>query len=96
MCDRTGNIEYVEGSLKPYTDQNAAFKTIAVFECRGLELHQFFPGNNFNAKSLISDAIFGQESGEAIDLTEGDWAGYDENEEEEVGIFEFKSQMIKS
>lgn len=44
----------------------------------------------------MSDATFGSESGEPIDLTEGDWAGYDENEEVEVCILDFKSQMIKS
>ena len=97
VCERVGNIEYVEGSLQEYTDQNDKFQTIATFDCRGIELSQFFPGNSFTAHSAVSEAVFGHiEGGEPLDLKEGDWAGYDEEAEETVGVYQFSSQFVRN
>ena len=49
------------------------------FECRGIDLIEFLPGDAFSAASAASEAVFGSaDGGEPVDLKEGDWAGYDE------------------
>ena len=66
--------------------------SIARFECRGLEPCEFFPGTGFCALSSVSETVFGTEGGkDPIDLSEGDWAEYDEDGDEAVGIYEFAS-----
>ena len=96
-CDRTSSIEFIDGSLKAYEDQNGQFQTIAIFECRGMEPCEFFPGNSFSAASAVSENVWGSAGGgEPLDLTEGDWAAYDEDAEESVTVYEFKSQFIRS
>ena len=96
ICERTSTVEYV-GKHSSYEDQNEEFQTIAVFECRGIELSEFFPETCFSAKSNVSEATFGKNSqdGEPIDMTtERDWAGYDEDGEESVGIYSFESRVV--
>ena len=65
-----------------------------------MELDEFFPERCINAKSSVSDTIFGEagEDEEPIDMTNGerDWAGYDEDAEESVAIYEFKSRFVAS
>ena len=91
-CERTSSIEYV-GKHASYTDQNESFKTIAQFECRGMEFTEFHPEKSVTAKSSVSEAVFGED--DPIDMsTERDWAGYDEDAEEAVGIYDFKAQFV--
>ena len=97
VCNRVGNIEFLDGSLKPYEDQNENFQRIATFDCRGIELCQFFPGHSFSAASLLSEQIFGSsEGGEPLDLKDGDWEGYDEEEQESVAVYSFTSQFVRN
>ena len=90
-CDRSGNIDFVEGTLDKYMESHDRnWHTIATFECRGLEPVEFFPGTSFSALSSASDTIFGTEGDrDPIDLSDGDWAEYDEAGDESVGIYEF-------
>ena len=89
-CERTGNIDYIDNSHNKYEDQNEQWQTIARFECRGLEPCEFFPGTGFSAISSASVTVYGTEGGkDPIDLSEGDWAEYDEEAEEELGIYSF-------
>ena len=92
-CERTGNIDYLDGSLDKYMAEHSEnWHTIATFECRGLEPIEFHPGTSFTALSSASDTVFGAEGGsEEIDLSDNDWAGYDEAGDESVGIYEFSS-----
>ena len=73
-------------------DHSEDWHTIVTFECRGLEPIEFHPGTSFSALSSASDTVFGVEgSDEPIDLSDADWAGYDEAGDESVGIYEFTS-----
>ena len=49
------------------------FATITTIECRGLELVGFEPREGWKAKGAESGTVF-----EDVDLTDGDWADYDE------------------
>lgn len=63
----------------------------ARFDCRGVDIDQFFPSPNFTASDMKGENTF-----EEIDLREGDWAGYDEENDCSIGVYEFKSQIVKS
>lgn len=97
FCERVSNVEYIQNSISAYTDQNQKFKTIASFECRGMELINFYPGNSLGALGKESGTEFGHPYGkEPIEFDGPDWAGFDEEADESVGIYEFKSQFARS
>lgn len=74
-----------------YTEEDSGkFKTIVAFDCRGIEPVEFSPRTGWIAKAIDGGATF-----EEIDLSEDDWADYDEKKGNSVGISEFKSQFIK-
>lgn len=97
FCERVSNVEYLQNSLAVYTNENNQFQTIASFECRGLELVNFYPGNSFAAIGKESGTEFGHPySKEPIEFDGPDWAGFDEDANESVGIYEFRSQFVRS
>ncbi len=92
FCGRSGNIEYCKNTWKPYT-ANEQFQTVAAFECRNIEILDFVPSNNFKARGDQGD---GETVFDDIDLSEDpDWAGFDEDADCAVGVYEFKSQIIR-
>ena len=88
FCKKHGNIVYIENSHKPYTNSEE-FQTIAKFECRGVELTSFEPGNGFHAESTASSKEF-----DDIDLSDKDWAGYDDDGDASCGVYDIKSKVI--
>lgn len=66
------------------------FKSIVSFDCRGIEPIEFSPRSGWIAKAINNGQIC-----EDIDLSEDDWADYDEKNSQSIGISEFKSQFIK-
>ena len=62
-----------------------------------MEPCEFFPGNSFSVASAVSENVWvSVEGGEPLDLTEDDWAGYDEDGEESVALYELKAQFVRS
>lgn len=97
LCERTGSVEYQVNTHRPYTDENEQFQTIATFDCRGVELVEFFPGNSFGAVGIESGMPFGSPHNEdAIEFDQGDWCGYDERADQSVGIYGLKSRFVAS
>ena len=93
FCEMKGNIEYCNNSLRQYS-KNEQWQTIAIFECRNIEITRFVPGNQMKAEGTGGD---GDSFFDDIDLsTEPDWAGYDESADCAVGVYDFKSQVIRS
>lgn len=111
LCMRESSIEIVEGSngmnrahffeenssftsicfAAPYTEADVGkFKSIVNFDCRGIEPIEFTPRAGWIAKGVENGQTF-----EDIDLSEDDWAEYDEKNKQSVGITEFKSQFMK-
>ncbi|GAB5587892.1 hypothetical protein Unana1_02792 [Umbelopsis nana] len=71
-------------------DQVNKFVKLAVLDCRGLEPVGFDPRAGWTAQGAESGTKF-----EDIDLTEGDWADYDEKAGEPVGISNIESEFRK-
>lgn len=74
-----------------YTADDAGnYKTIVVFDCRGVEPFEFSP----RAGWIVQSAENGQ-SFEDVDLSDDDWVEYDQKNKNSVGVYEFASQFIK-
>ena len=92
FCDRFGNVEYLPNTWKTYS-KSEQWQTIASFECRNMELVEFNPGM-MKAQGTGND---GDTHFDDVDLSkETDWAGFDEGADQAVGVYEFKSQIIRS
>mmetsp|Transcript_28034 Transcript_28034/g.50507 ORF Transcript_28034/g.50507 Transcript_28034/m.50507 type:complete len:155 (-) Transcript_28034:554-1018(-) len=85
---KSGTISFIKS--KKY-DVNGKMKTIGTFECRGVDLVKFLPRSGFEVSSTKSDTTW-----DDVDLTEGDWAEYDEEANESVVISEVKTNIVRS
>lgn len=92
ICGRENSVDILKDSVRPYTcDDTGTFKTVVVFECRGLEVTDFDPRSGFsvfgeNKKTTYSD----------ISLTEKEWYEYDENMQQPVSITDFEYKITRS
>lgn len=91
LCQRENSISIVEDQLKPYNfEDNLQFKTMVVFDCRGIEPIDFDPRSGFTAIGKDSGTPFTD-----IDLNSKEWTDYDEKEGIPVSIFEMEHQFKK-
>ncbi|CAG8660973.1 9927_t:CDS:2 [Funneliformis mosseae] len=86
FCKRESSAQFDTSPVTPYTIENSGkFAQMTTIECRGLEFIDFEPR-----------ATVGTDSGtkfEDIDLTDGDWAEYDEKGGIPVGISEVQAEF---
>ncbi|KAH8405545.1 hypothetical protein KR215_002337 [Drosophila sulfurigaster] len=91
MCGRENSIDVVEKSSVPYTGDDAGkFKTIVVFDCRGVEPVEFSPRSGWKVHSAENGQVF-----EDVDFSDDDWVEYDQKNKESIGVYEFNSKFIK-
>ena len=104
-----------ESIAKYNIEDNNKHKSIAAFDCRGLEPVDFSPRNGWRVSCLANDDSLtyrkilqvsgwkededgeGRESGtlfEDVDLSEGDWADYDERSGESTMISEIDVKFV--
>jgi hypothetical protein len=70
-------------------EDSGNYVAILAFECRGLEPYEFHPlGDEFVVESE-GGTVFDSD----IDLSEGDWADYDEENDLAVSISEFQAKF---
>ena len=76
---------------RAYTaEDNESFVPILALECRGIEPYAFHPmGGEFVVESEGGMAF----EGDDVDLSEGDWADYDGDNDISVSISEFESKF---
>ncbi|KAJ6812917.1 UPF0587 protein C1orf123-like protein [Iris pallida] len=82
LCGREGTIQMVTGQGQPLTlelSQSEKFSPLMVFDCRGYEPVDFSFGDGWKAKSTSGTNF-------DVDLSEGEFAEYDEDGECPVGI----------
>ena len=71
-------------------DDSGDYVPILAMECRGLEPYAFHPlGNEFRVVSE-GGVVFEED----VDLSDGDWGEYDEENDAAVGVDEFQSKII--
>ncbi|KAG0240299.1 hypothetical protein BGX31_002122 [Mortierella sp. GBA43] len=88
-CKAEGSASFISKPVA-YTSNDSGFVTIVKVECRGLELVGFQPREGWEAKGETTDTKF-----EEIDLTEGEWADYDEKSGLPVGINTIEHRFVK-
>lgn len=91
LCSRENSIDIIKDSISKYTiDDSQSFKTLVAFDCRGVEPIDFSPRVGFVAVGAESNTPFPD-----IDLSEGDWADYDERASEAVSLAELEHKFVK-
>jgi len=88
LCSRENYMMIIEDSVESFTeDDQGQFKTIVIFDCRGIEPSDFSAREGWVAK-----ATGGKEFDE-IDLSEGEWEDYCDKTMQPVGIYEIKHKF---
>nr|CAG4646690.1 EOG090X0HQJ [Macrothrix elegans] len=91
LCSRENNMEIIPESIKPYNDEDQGkFKTVVQFDCRGMEPSDFSPRNGWSVEGLESGTKFSD-----IDLSDKEWADYDEKAKATVGIYEIEHTFVR-
>jgi hypothetical protein len=103
LCSRENSVDILEDTIAKYTmaDSNK-FKTIIAFDCRGMEPVEFSPRNGWRVSGYKEEEdVDSEEEGKVtgtefsdIDLTDLEWADYDEKSKESTMISEFESKFI--
>ena len=92
MCQRSNSVSVSLPILSVYTAQDSEqFKTIVIVECRGIEPFEFLPKGDFVCEGTDSGTAF-----KGIALDQGDWAEFDEANNQPVGIYDCSSQIVPS
>jgi len=92
LCAREHSIDILSDSLQSYTsDDVPLYKTVVVFDCRGVEPTAFEPRMGWQVKGTDSNSVFSN-----VDLTSLDWADYDEKSQQSVGIYELGSKFVRA
>jgi len=90
FCRREASASFLDSAGSYSIEHVNKFAKLAVIDCRGLEPVDFDPRSGWTAQGVESGSKF-----EDIDLTEGDWAEYDEKAGEPVGISNIESEFRK-
>lgn len=101
LCSRENSIDIIPDSLSSYDmKDNNKFKTMVVFDCRGLDPVDFSPRNGWKVLGWKEDeegegtgTVTGTEFTD-VDLTEKEWADYDERSDESTVISEFEVKFV--
>lgn len=94
FCSREGTLTIVKNSVKqlksPGNGVNCDYTELARFDCRGgLEPVEFTPMGGWVVET--SSGVKFRD----VDLTEKEWAGYDERGKQPVGVYDFQSRFVK-
>ncbi|CAF3638579.1 unnamed protein product [Adineta steineri] len=95
FCSSEGNIniEPVKPAMNYTSDDsdNHSFKTLVIFDCRGIEPTDWQPGDGWTCQGAESSTKFNQ-----IDLSENkEWMDYDEKTKQAVAVNEVEFKFIK-
>ncbi|XP_021929448.1 UPF0587 protein C1orf123 isoform X2 [Zootermopsis nevadensis] len=92
LCFKENNLSILEDSLQAYTKaENENFKTIVVFDCRGVELVDFDFRGGWSAVSEDSGHVYSE-----VDLSEKEWVEWDEKIKQSVGIYNVEHQFVRT
>ena len=99
LCGRENSIDILPESIASYNmSDNNRFKTLVVFDCRGLEPVDFSPRDGWKARGWKEgEEEEGRESGtvfDEVDLTDREWADYDERSGESTLLSEIEVKFV--
>lgn len=91
FCGRDGSINMVEGRGRPYTledSETGKFVPVMCFDCRGIEPSEFSSRDTWIAKGVKGTEF------KDIDLSDGEFAEYDEKASCPVGISNLEHRFV--
>jgi len=92
LCSRQSSLDIMKESLGRYDyEKNDKWQPIVVFECRGIEPVDFDPRIGWAAEGAETNTRF-----KDINLSEKDWAEYDEKASEAVGVYELEHRFVRA
>ncbi|XP_069686945.1 UPF0587 protein CG4646 isoform X2 [Periplaneta americana] len=91
LCVKENNLSILEDTIQPYTKaDHEKFKTIVVFDCRGVELVDCEFRDGWSAVAEDSGHVFPE-----VDLSEKEWVEWDEKTKQSVGIYSIEHQFVR-
>ncbi|EZA58420.1 hypothetical protein DMN91_006334 [Ooceraea biroi] len=91
LCLRENCMAILEDSVESFTaDDQGRFKTIVVFDCRGIEPSDFSAREGWIAQAAQDGKEFTD-----VDLSEGEWEDYCDKIMEPVGIYEIQHKFLR-
>lgn len=91
LCSRKNSIAIIEDSITSFTaDDQGQFKTIVIFDCRGLELCDYSAREGWKAQAVKNGTEF-----ISVDLSKGNWVDYCHKLMEIVAICEIQHKFLK-
>ncbi|VDM49919.1 unnamed protein product [Toxocara canis] len=92
LCGRVNSLDIIKDSFQAYTiEGNEQYQPIVKFDCRGVEPTEFDPRGGWRAVGVESGTPF-----EDIDLSEKEWADYDEKSSVATEITELDARFVLS
>ncbi|VDM33350.1 unnamed protein product [Hydatigera taeniaeformis] len=90
FCGRENSAVVVEGSVKPYKEEDSEkLRPIVCLECRGMEPQEFSPRDGWQVISSSSCAtVFPN-----VNLTDGEWMDFDVDGQCCVEVFEVQTDI---
>ncbi|KAH7982371.1 hypothetical protein HPB52_004285 [Rhipicephalus sanguineus] len=91
LCSRENSMDVLNDKIQAYNaDNSSEFVTVVIFECRGVEPVAFDARDGFTATAAESGTIF-----DDVKFENKEWAEYDEEGKQAVGIYDLEHQFIK-
>lgn len=90
LCGRQNSVNVLIGTFSQYTaDHSESFNSFIGFDCRGVEPFDFSPRGELRCTSLDGARTY-----KNIDLSQGDWAEYDDVDNVPLGIYDFECKFV--
>ncbi|XP_049527684.1 CXXC motif containing zinc binding protein isoform X2 [Dermacentor silvarum] len=91
LCSRENSMDVLNEKIQAYdAESSSQFVTVIVFECRGVEPVAFDARDGFTATAAESGTIFDE-----VKFESREWADYDEQGKQAVGIYDLEHKFIK-
>ncbi|KAG0265504.1 hypothetical protein DFQ27_000583 [Actinomortierella ambigua] len=90
FCKKENSCDFLTKPVAYTIENNGKYVSMITMDCRGMEPVAFEPREGWKAKGAETETVF-----EDIDLTDGDFADYDEKSELPVSISGIEAKFVK-
>ncbi len=91
LCSRQNSINVISETIAAYSSEdseNQKFKTVAVFDCRGMAPVEYQFSTSWVCQGTESGTKF------AVEFEDNEWGDYDEKAKESCGITELEHRFV--
>lgn len=92
LCKREANAKFEQNfQTRPYSSGNEQLEPFLTLDCRNLEFVGFDPKGTWKCVGVESRSVFDE-----VDLTDGEWADYDEKGVLPVGVSKVEGEWSRA